>query len=195
MPASVAGERVRVWQPSGLWEPPAALAFARELGILCALDPLGADPTNEHAHLWAELAGDDAYFVINGLARGRRTPPDRLEELAEITSRFQRAWAATGIWGGLYCLPIFESESVLRAYLPESVHKRLEFLKPFKHVLTHKDLHLSPVIAGFSATQDMPPKSLVVSEEQTHASWFAASAWPGLGLPAPIRKLLEGKAS
>lgn len=92
MPASVAGDRVRVWQPSGLWEPPAALAFARELGILCALDPLGADPTNEHAHLWAELSGDDAYFVINGLARGRRTPPDRLEELAEIATRFQRAW-------------------------------------------------------------------------------------------------------
>ena len=102
---------------------------------------------------------------------------------------------ATGIWGGLYCLPVFESEDALRAYLPESVHKRLEFLKPFKHVLTHKDLHLSPVIAGFSATQEMPPKSLAVSEEQTHASWFAPCAWPGLGLPAPIRKLLEGKAS
>lgn len=92
MPPAVAGDRVRVWQPSGLWEPPAALAFARELGILCALDPLGADPTHEHAHLWAELAGDDAYFVISGLTRGRRTPPDRLEELAEIASRFQRAW-------------------------------------------------------------------------------------------------------
>lgn len=92
MPASVVGDRLRVWQPSGLWEPPAAHAFARELGILCALDPLGADPTNEHAAWWSELAGDDAYFVINGLARGRRTPPDRLEELAEIASRFARAW-------------------------------------------------------------------------------------------------------
>lgn len=92
MTAEVAGDRLRVWQPSGLWEPPAAYAFARELGILCALDPLGADPTNEHAAWWAELEGDDAYFAISGLGRGRRTPPDRLEELAEIAGRFQRAW-------------------------------------------------------------------------------------------------------
>ena len=92
MTAEVAGERLRVWHPSGLWEPPAAHAFARELGIVCALDPLGADPTNEHAAWWAELEGDDAYFTITGLGRGRRTPPDRLEELAEITTRFHRAW-------------------------------------------------------------------------------------------------------
>lgn len=92
MTAEVAGERLRVWHPSGLWEPPDAHAFARELGILCALDPLGADPTNEHTAWWAELEGDEAYFTIGGLGRGRRTPPDRLEELAEIANRFQRAW-------------------------------------------------------------------------------------------------------
>ncbi len=92
MPASAVGDRVRVWQPSGLWEPPAAHAFARELGILCALDPLGADPTNEHTAWWSELEGDDAYFSVSGLGRGRRTPPDQLEELAEIATRFQRAW-------------------------------------------------------------------------------------------------------
>jgi uncharacterized protein YecE (DUF72 family) len=92
MTPEVAGGRLRVWHPSGLWEPPVAHAFAQELGVLCALDPLGADPTNDHAAWWAELSGDDAYFSIGGLGRGRRTPPDRLEELAEIASRFHRAW-------------------------------------------------------------------------------------------------------
>jgi uncharacterized protein YecE (DUF72 family) len=92
MTAEVAGERLRVWHPSGLWEPPVAQAFAHELGILCALDPLGADPTGEHLAWWSSVEGDDAYFTISGLGRGRRTPPDRLEELAEIASRFQRAW-------------------------------------------------------------------------------------------------------
>jgi uncharacterized protein YecE (DUF72 family) len=92
MTTEAAGARLRVWHPSGLWEPPVAHAFARELGILCALDPLGADPTNEHTAWWDSLEGDDAYFSIAGLGRGRRTPPDRLEELAAIAARFQRAW-------------------------------------------------------------------------------------------------------
>ncbi len=100
---------------------------------------------------------------------------------------------ATGIWGGLYCLPVFVDEDSLRVFLPKSVQQGLKFLKSFKHVLTHKDMHLSPVIAGFSATQEMPSMLFAASEEQTHGAWFTPSAWPGLGLPAPIRKLLEGK--
>lgn len=92
MTAEVAGPRVRVWHPSGLWDPPAAHAFARELGILCALDPLGADPTRDFAAWWDAFEGDDAYFSIAGIGRGRRTPPDQLEALAEIADRFQRAW-------------------------------------------------------------------------------------------------------
>ena len=92
MTAEVAGSRVRVWHPSGLWDPPAAHAFAKELGILCALDPLGADPTRDFAAWWDTVEGDDAYFSIGGLGRGRRTPPDQLEALAEIADRFQRAW-------------------------------------------------------------------------------------------------------
>ena len=104
----------------------------------------------------------------------------------------------TGIWGGLYCLPVFVDEDALKSFLPESVRKRLEFLKPFKHVLTHKDMYLSPVLAGFSAKQEMPsaPTSAsIASEPGVHGGWFAAGDWPGLGLPAPIRKLLAGKVS
>jgi uncharacterized protein YecE (DUF72 family) len=92
MTAEAAHGRARVWHPSGLWEPPAAYAFAKELGIICALDPLGADPTNEHAAWWPTVEGDDAYFAISGLGRGRRTPPDQLEALAEVAGQFQRAW-------------------------------------------------------------------------------------------------------
>jgi len=85
--------RTRVWVPSGLWEPPAAHAFARELGILCGLDPLGGDPERRHAPFWASLAGDDAYLVVSGLGRGRRrTSNDHLEQIAEIALRHDRAW-------------------------------------------------------------------------------------------------------
>lgn len=87
------GGRARVWVPSGLWDPPAAHAFAKELGVLCGLDPLGADPEMRFAAFWAELAGDDAYLVISGLGRSRRrTSNDDLELVAEIAARHDRAW-------------------------------------------------------------------------------------------------------
>lgn len=87
------GDCVRVWHPSGLWDPPVAHACARELGVICALDPLGADPEKAFAPFWAELDDDDGYFVISGLGRSRRrTSDDLLEELADQTARCRRAW-------------------------------------------------------------------------------------------------------
>ena len=97
----------------------------------------------------------------------------------------------TGIWGGLYCLPVFASDEDLKSQLPESLDGRFEALPKFVHVLTHKDLHLSPWIAGFQADQAMPETMV---SEACPAAWFSPAAWPELGLPAPIRKLLTQDA-
>ncbi len=84
-----------------------------------------------------------------------------------------------GVWAGLYCLPVFDSHAALRAAVPARVG--LQDAAPFMHVLTHKDLHLHPVHASFDA-----------GAPQGSGSWFGDSQWPALGLPAPVRKLLEG---
>jgi A/G-specific adenine glycosylase len=86
---------------------------------------------------------------------------------------------ATGIWAGLYCLPVFESRDALQAAVP--VKAALQDDEPFLHVLTHKDLHLHPVGV------ELPAKANAAAE----GAWFAAGDWSRLGLPAPIRKLLE----
>jgi len=96
-----------------------------------------------------------------------------------------------GVWGGLYCLPVFDSDDELKAVLPASLQSRLDPLPRFVHVLTHKDLHLSPWIAGFGASQALP--KAMVSQERP-GGWFGPDAWPALGLPAPIRKLLAQDA-
>ena len=88
-------------------------------------------------------------------------------------------------------MPVFESEDALRAFLPLKMHSRLEALRPIKHVLTHKDLKLSPVIAGFSESQELPLKALHAAEPEIAGAWFSSGEWQALGLPAPIRKLLE----
>jgi A/G-specific adenine glycosylase len=89
---------------------------------------------------------------------------------------------AAGIWGGLYCLPAFDSWDALRAVLPAPAQEGLEERAPFVHVLTHKDLHLHPVVAAVRRT----------ALGGADGSWFSPAQWPQLGLPAPIRGLLLG---
>ena len=86
---------------------------------------------------------------------------------------------AKGIWAGLYCLPVFEDEDTLRAACPDG--RDWQVLAPFKHVLTHRDLHLHPVRVQLPAG----------GSPQGEGAWVAGADWPRLGLPAPVRSLLE----
>lgn len=90
-----------------------------------------------------------------------------------------------GIWGGLHCFPVFEGEDTLRAALG-TLSQRLVFETPFVHVLTHKDLHLHPVRLTLNSAGK---KKLASAPWVQH--WVDAKAWQPLGLPAPVRKLLE----
>ncbi len=89
----------------------------------------------------------------------------------------------TGVWAGLYCLPVFESFEALLAALPAKYRTQLHEGTVFKHVLTHKDLHLHPV-------QLNVPSAVKLGAAMGEGQWVAHADWPALGLPAPIRKLL-----
>ena len=93
-----------------------------------------------------------------------------------------------GIWAGLYCSPVFESQADLLAALPAGA--QYQELPVLLHVLTHRDLHLHPVLVPGEPGE--PGKQSVNSVQDAAASaWFDAQQWPQLGLPAPVRKLLE----
>ena len=87
-----------------------------------------------------------------------------------------------GVWAGLYCLPVFASFEALAVALPPDEVSKLVEQTVFKHVLTHKDLHLHPVGLHVAAK---------VSSLSIQGKWFDPQAWSKLGLPAPVRKLLE----
>jgi A/G-specific adenine glycosylase len=86
-----------------------------------------------------------------------------------------------GVWAGLYCFPLFDSREALAAALPEDFRRVLVDHPAFTHVLTHKDLHLHLVQLPLRASEATALGGI----------WFSAEDWPGLGLPAPIRKLLQ----
>lgn len=97
-----------------------------------------------------------------------------------------------GIWGGLYCLPVFDSDDALLAALPASLHTTLEAQAHFVHVLTHKDLHLAPWVVRFEAEQPVPGTAAF---DGKGGAWFSVQAQAKLGVPAPIRKLLDAASS
>ena len=87
---------------------------------------------------------------------------------------------APGVWAGLYCLPWFDSREEMLSALPDRCVSAAEDLRAFRHVLTHKDMHLHPVLVRV-------PKSSMHSRP---GQWFGVDEWPELGLPAPVRQIL-----
>ena len=96
-----------------------------------------------------------------------------------------------GIWAGLYSPPVFDSYAALKQFVQASWQGAEESgwqeLPAFLHVLTHKDLHLHPVLVSLAKA-----RTAMVAEADA-ACWADAAAWADLGLPAPIRKLLDSE--
>ena len=86
---------------------------------------------------------------------------------------------ARGIWAGLFSLPVFDDEAALLTSCADA--RSPSFIEPWKHVLTHRDLHLHPVHVQINQAP------------QCEGQWVDAQDWPQLGLPAPIRLLLDGQ--
>ncbi|WP_159910716.1 A/G-specific adenine glycosylase [Pantoea sp. 18069] len=89
---------------------------------------------------------------------------------------------ATGIWAGLYSPPVFEDAAALDAAVQARWPRggvQLEHQPAFLHVLTHRDLHLHAVLARVAAA------------EPAADDWYTRAQWTDMGLPAPVRKLLE----
>ena len=84
----------------------------------------------------------------------------------------------------MHCVPVFPDGSDLIFFvktLGDASHFETEELKPVLHVLTHRDLYLHTVVVK-GVTAERPTES---------GEWMAPEQWDSIGLPAPIRKLLD----
>ena len=141
-----------------------------------------------------------AYEVCAAYREGRPQDfPVKTRKLKRSSQSIWLLWAQTqagavwlskrpapGVWAGLYCLPLFDSHESLEQAVPAKYRAHTEVAPVFMHVLTHKDLHLHPVRLEV-------PESAFESRGKTagEGEWFGADQWPALGLPAPVRKLLQ----
>jgi hypothetical protein len=92
----------RVWIPDGLWEPRAAVAFATEVGVTCAIDPLVFDPGRPE-EVYEDLEAPALYFRIGGLGRTGAIRSEKLEDLAALAEHYENieltiAFASPARW-------------------------------------------------------------------------------------------------
>lgn len=91
----------------------------------------------------------------------------------------------TGIWAGLYCPPVFESDEALRLAVVDAWRDRLQALPSVAHSLTHREMRLHPVLLDGN-------EGALSGGGDLDWRWVRSDELAGIGLPAPVRQLLEG---
>lgn len=90
----------------------------------------------------------------------------------------------TGVWAGLWSLPEFDSAEALQAFTAGWPGQGA-WLAPIEHALTHFDWTLQPLRWTLPARAKLPPLPA--------GRWATLDEALALGLPAPLRKLLDGE--
>jgi len=96
----------------------------------------------------------------------------------------------SGIWGGLWAPPEFETASAAKTWIANTLSlpvERCRIDEPVHHTFTHFKLEAHPVRAECVANRIEP---IDVESEADHLQWFALHPPPSVGLPAPIVRLL-----
>lgn len=93
----------------------------------------------------------------------------------------------TGVWASLWSLPEFDDvESAIASLVardPDGAES-VQPLQGFVHTFSHYRLQIEPLLA----TVKPSPRQVADNPDE---QWYAVSGWTSLGLPAPVRRLLE----
>lgn len=92
-----------------------------------------------------------------------------------------------GLWGGLWTLPMYDSEDALDAHRQALGVPELEMLPRVQHALTHFDWVLHPRRAVLGATAQDASGAPALPAGQ----WVAREQLSQYALPAPLKKLLD----
>ena len=92
---------------------------------------------------------------------------------------------SSGVWGGLWSPPQFESEGDALAWCLQEFGDTAnsQLLPPIDHAFTHFDLRLHPLRVRCDGKTR-------VQDADNHR-WYPLAAPPRIGLPQPIRRLFE----
>lgn len=92
----------------------------------------------------------------------------------------------SGVWGGLWCLPEFDTLSAARVFADQSLqraHGEPQALEIVQHSFTHFDLVISPLLTRCSG-----PAGVM---DDSQSLWYNTQEPARIGMPAPIKSLLD----
>jgi A/G-specific adenine glycosylase len=148
----------------------------------CTVCPMSLHCVAAREGRQAELPG-----VKQKRARPAREAVLLIAETGDATARavlIERR-PSTGLWGGLWSPPQFESESAALEWCRRELGDPglPEVLPPIDHGFTHFDLRLNPLLVHCSPTAAV--------RDGDDRLWYALEMPPKVGLPQPIHKLFE----
>lgn len=99
---------------------------------------------------------------------------------------------STGIWGGLWGFPEFDSAKALidasqKTFKGGQTTLPAEHLGTIKHIFTHFTLNISPVVITLNKRHNHP----LGTKYDRETKWFPLSQTPAVGLAAPVARLLK----
>lgn len=97
---------------------------------------------------------------------------------------------SSGIWGGLWCLPQFDTEAQARRWAGESgmEWRSRQVLEAIEHGFTHYHLTIQPAVFALAARGT---QRLAASLAETQgALWLPLDDAANAALPAPVKKLI-----
>ncbi len=138
----------------------------------------------------ARAEGQPEAYPLRGprLQRGRREH-HWLWLVAPDGAVWMQQRPAEGVWAGLWTLPLIEGEAALQGLLDTLAAGlgqplRAELQPTLHHALTHFEWVLHP------RRLELPARPAALPEGLLPGRWLPPSAWAGLALPAPLKKLL-----
>ena len=103
-------------------------------------------------------------------------------------SVYLRQRPPAGIWGGLWAAPSFDSADEAKGYMDQHVGGEPIELPAIRHAFTHFDLTITPWLVRCNE-RSVPGQSAVM--EAPESLWYNARQPASIGLPAPVKSLLE----
>lgn len=108
---------------------------------------------------------------------------------------------STGLWGGLYCFPQFESKTQLLDYLAQNGVQHYQEWNTFRHTFSHFHLDIYPIYAqleqDFSLFEQNRTNWQKIAENSPHFEvssavkyWYDPQNPSSIGLATPVKNLL-----
>lgn len=150
----------------------------------CELCPLSNGCMAYANHSWANYPGK----------KPKQTLPEKSAWFL-LLQRGDEVWLqqrpATGLWGGLFCFPQFNTQDDAEPWLQQRGLKitDVQQLVSFRHTFSH--FHLDIVPLWLALPTDIPHALHDACMEEKTGLWYNLAQPPAVGLAAPVDRLLR----